>query len=97
MCAEGNPISAQEALKLGLVDHLIEGDLLLGAMAFSREIAGKPMRKTRERNEKIKLGVPEQTSVFAAAREKARKKQRGMMAPIAAIDAVEAATRRSVR
>lgn len=95
MCAEGNSISTQEALKLGLVDHLIEGDLLLGAIAFSREIAGKPMRKTRERNEKIKLGVPEQTSVFAAAREKAHKKQRGMMAPIAAIDAVEAATRRS--
>ncbi len=96
MCAEGYPISAQEALKLGLVDHLIEGDLLPGAIAFSRDIAAKPLRKTRERNEKNKLGVPEQNaSVFAAAREKARTKQRGMMAPLAAIDAVEAATRLS--
>jgi 3-hydroxyacyl-CoA dehydrogenase len=92
MCAEGNPITAQEALKVGLIDHLIEGDLLSGAIAFSREIAVKPLRKTRERNEKVKLGGPEQNSVFAAAREKAHTKQRGMMAPLAAIDAVEAAT-----
>jgi 3-hydroxyacyl-CoA dehydrogenase len=90
MCAEGNPIAAQEALKLGLVDRLIEGDLLAGAVAFAREVAGKPMRKTRERNEK--LSISEQNApVFAAAREKARAKQRGMMAPIAAIDAVEGA------
>jgi len=96
MCAEGNPITAQEALKLGLVDQLIEGDLLPGAIAFSRDIAAKPLRKTRERNEKDKLGVPEQNApVFAAAREKAHTKQRGMMAPLAAIDAVEAATRLS--
>jgi 3-hydroxyacyl-CoA dehydrogenase len=93
MCAEGNPITAHEALKLGLVDHLIEGDLLPGAIAFSRHIAAKPLRKTRERNEKDKLGVPEQNaSLFSAAREKVRTKQRGMLAPLAAIDAVEAAT-----
>jgi 3-hydroxyacyl-CoA dehydrogenase len=94
MCAEGNPINAQEALKLGLVDRLIEDDLLAGALDFSREIAGKPALKTRERNDK--LGIPEQnSSLFAAARERSRTKQRGMMSPLAAIDAVEAATRLS--
>jgi len=91
MCAEGNPIAAQEALKLGLVDRLIDGDLLAGAVTFAREVAGKPMRKTRERNEKLSMSA-QNASVFAAAREKARTKQRGMMAPIAAIDAVEGAT-----
>src|SRR5215467_15102559 len=49
MCAEGNPIKAGEALKLGIVDRLIEGDLLSGALAFAREVAGKPHPKTRER------------------------------------------------
>jgi 3-hydroxyacyl-CoA dehydrogenase len=94
MCAEGNPVQAPEALKLGILDQLIEGDLLAGAIAFSREIAGKPVRKTRERNEK--LGAAEQNAqIFAAAREKARTKQRGMTAPLAAIDAVEAATQLS--
>ena len=94
MCAEGNPIQAPEALKLGILDRLIEGDLLAGAMAFSREIARKPVRKTRDRNEK--LGSAEaNTQIFATAREKARTRQRGMRAPLAAIDAVEAATRLS--
>lgn len=94
MCADGNPITAQEALKLGLVDRLIEGDLLTGAVAFAREVAAIAAPKTRERSDK--LGPSEQNEhIFAAAREKAQMKQRGMMAPLAAIDAVEAATKGS--
>src|SRR5262252_6666254 len=92
MCADGNPIKAKEALALGIVDKLMDGDLLAGAVAFAREVAGKPARKTRERNEK--LGSLEQNAaIFAAARDAARKKARGLMAPMAAIDAVEAATK----
>ena len=92
MCADGNPIKATEAFKLGIVDRIIEGDLLKGALEFAREVAGKPAPKTRERNQK--LGTPEQNApIFAAARENARKKQRGLKAPQAAIDAVEAATK----
>jgi 3-hydroxyacyl-CoA dehydrogenase len=92
MCLGGNPISAKEALKYGIVDKLIEGDLLQGAVAFAREVAGKPAPKTRERNSK--LGTSEENApIFAAARDNARKKYRGMMAPVAAIAAVEAATK----
>jgi 3-hydroxyacyl-CoA dehydrogenase len=94
MCSEGNPITASEALKLGIVDRLIEGNLLAGALAFAREIVGKPAPKTRERNDKL-ASAEQNVAVFAAAREKARSKQRGMMAPLAAIAAVEAATRLS--
>jgi 3-hydroxyacyl-CoA dehydrogenase len=90
MCAEGKPISAEQALKFGIVDRLIEDDLLTGALVFAREVAGKPAPKTSERNEK--LGTAEQNApIFAAARETARKKQRGLMAPLAAIEAIEAA------
>jgi 3-hydroxyacyl-CoA dehydrogenase len=92
MCAEGNPISAAEAAKFGIVDRLIEGDLKAGAIEFAREISGKPAPRTRDRNEK--LGTPEENApIFAAARDAARKKQRGMTAPLAAIEAVEAATK----
>ena len=92
MCAEGKPISAREAGAFGLIDRLIEGDLLAGAVSFAREIAGKPAPKTRERTEK--LGTPaENSTIFAAARATASKKQRGLKAPLAAIDGVEAATR----
>jgi 3-hydroxyacyl-CoA dehydrogenase len=92
MCAGGVPISAAEVLKFGIIDKLIDGDLLAGAIAFAREVAGKPASKTRERNDK--LGTSEQNaSTFAAARETTRKKQRNLIAPLAAIEAVEAATK----
>ena len=92
MCTDGKPVAADKALALGIIDKLIDGDLLAGATAFAREVAAKPAPKTRERNEK--LGTPEQNApIFAAARENARKKQRGLPAPVAAIDAIEAATK----
>jgi 3-hydroxyacyl-CoA dehydrogenase len=90
MCAFGEPISAQEALALGIVDRIIEGDLLTGAVAFAREVADRPALKTRERNQKLASVDPD---VFAAARETARKTRRGQPAPLAAIDAVEASTK----
>jgi 3-hydroxyacyl-CoA dehydrogenase len=92
MCADGNPIKAAEALKFGIIDRLIEGDLLVGAVAFAREIADKPIRKTRQRNDKLG-SADENSTLFAGARENAKKKQRGMIAPLAAIEAVEAATK----
>jgi 3-hydroxyacyl-CoA dehydrogenase len=92
MCTDGNPVKAPDALSAGIVDQLIDGDLLQGAVAFAQEIAGKPAPKTRERNQK--LGTPEQNApIFAAARDAARKKQRNLIAPLAAIEAIEAATR----
>jgi len=92
MCVSGTPVNADEALKLGIVDSIIEGDLLAGAIAFAREVAGKPAPKTRERNGK--LGNPaENALIFSKAREAAAKKQRGLLAPARAIDAVEATTK----
>src|SRR6202049_2619584 len=82
LCADGHPIKAEEALKFGIIDALVKGDLLAGAGAFTREVAGKPVRKTRERTDK--LGTPEQNGpIFDGARATARKKQRGLMAPLA--------------
>src|SRR3984957_5499252 len=92
MCTDGKPVAAEKALALGIIDKLIDGDLLAGAVSFAQEVASQPAPKTRERNEK--LGTLEQNaSIFAAARENAHKKQRGLLAPLAAIDAVEAATK----
>jgi 3-hydroxyacyl-CoA dehydrogenase len=91
MCVEGAPVKAEDALRSGILDRLVEGDLLTAAIAFAKEIAAKLAPKTRERNEK--LGTPDQNAaIFSAARGAARKKQRGLLAPLAAIDAIEAAT-----
>ena len=93
MCALGEPITAGEALACGLIDKLIEGDLLTGAITFAREIVAKGERppKIRERDEQ--LGDEQANApIFAAARAQAGKAKRGQTAPLAAIEAVEAAT-----
>jgi 3-hydroxyacyl-CoA dehydrogenase len=94
MCADGNPIGAKEALELGIVDRIVEGDLLQGAVAFLREkiAAGERPPKTRERNDKLGDEATN-AAFFKAARAQAQKAARGMLAPMAAIDAVEAATK----
>jgi 3-hydroxyacyl-CoA dehydrogenase len=66
MCALGEPVGAREALQYGIVDRIVEGDLLEGALAFAREIATKPFRKTRERNEKLwKVGAAGKAAMTA--------------------------------
>jgi 3-hydroxyacyl-CoA dehydrogenase len=94
MCADGNPIGAKEALEFGVIDRIVEGDLLQGAIAFLREkvAGGEKPPKTRERNDKLGDEATN-AAVFEAARAQAKKTARGMMAPLAAIDAVEAATK----
>jgi 3-hydroxyacyl-CoA dehydrogenase len=91
MCTTGNPVKAADALQFGIVDRIIEGDLLPGAIAFAREAATKPAPKTRERNDKLG-NATENAPIFSAARETVAKKQRGLLAPVAAIKAIEAAT-----
>ena len=92
MCAFGEPVKAKEALNAGIVDQIVEGDLLTGAIAFALDAAKNGSHsKPRERNEK--LGAPEiNAAVFAEARAAAKKTHRNQSAPLAAIDVVELAT-----
>ena len=96
MCAFGAPVKAADALNAGIVDRVVDGDLLEGAKAFLREklIQDVVHRKTRDKNEKLE-GAGASAEVFEAARAQARKTKRGIKAPLAAIDAVEAATKLS--
>ncbi len=92
MCAMGNPISTKQAHEWGIVDQLIDGDLLTGAIAFARSVSGKPPRKTREMADR--LGDPAaNAAALAELRKQAAKQWRGMKAPQRAIDAVEAAAK----
>ncbi len=50
MCALGEPIGAAEALRCGIADRTIEGDLLTGALEFAREMAARPFARTRDRS-----------------------------------------------
>lgn len=90
MCVAGAPVSANEALAAGIVDTVIEGGLLAGALAFAREAAGRPHRRTCDRNEKL---AGAEVDLFAHARARAAQAMRGQQAPLAAVEAIEAATR----
>ena len=88
------PVKAPEALQIGLIDRVIDGDLLTGAVAFAEEMAAKggPHPKTREKQEK--LGTFETNApLFAAGREQARKLRKNQTAPLAVLEAFEAATK----
>jgi 3-hydroxyacyl-CoA dehydrogenase len=92
MIATGNQISAQDALQEGLIDEIIEGDLVAGAVAFAKKVLAekRPLRKIRDRREKVDAakGKPE---IFAEARKAFAKSKRGFEAPQSCIAAVEAA------
>src|SRR5919205_939348 len=64
MLVSGKPIRSPEAVRLGLFDKIIEGDLRAGAIGFARQVAdsGGPHRRTRDRNEK--LGSPESNATI---------------------------------
>jgi 3-hydroxyacyl-CoA dehydrogenase len=91
MCVSGKPIKAPEALRIGLIDRIIEGDLRKGAIAFALEMTGnKSHPRTRDRRDK--LGTPEANApILIAGREQAAKIRRNMKAPLAVIDAIDAA------
>lgn len=91
IAATGEPIGAQEAHALGLVDAIVEGDLLAGAVGFAeRCIAeGRGPRRVRDMQEKLAGATPE---LFARLRAEIAKAKKGLDAPQRALDAVEAAT-----
>jgi 3-hydroxyacyl-CoA dehydrogenase len=93
MIVSGQIIKAAGALELGLLDRLIEGDLLSGAVAFAQETAAaRPLPKTRERSDKLSDNPETNAAAFAAARDLARKVRRNQTAPLMALEALEAGT-----
>jgi len=87
MMTTGNPIPAEKAKGLGLVDEIAQGDLLEAAIAFARSKVGKPLPRIRDRS--VKLDDPK--AFFAQAREQVGKASRGYPAPLEIVGCAEAA------
>jgi 3-hydroxyacyl-CoA dehydrogenase len=94
MMTSGNPISAKQALEEGLVDEVVEGDLLTGAIAFAKKVVSenKPLAKIRDLEEKLG-GARENPATFDDFRKSIARRTRGFKAPEAIIRSVEAAVR----
>ena len=92
MIVSGDPIGSDEALKTGLIDEIIDGDLTAGAIAFAEKVVNekRPLKKVRDLNDKVAAakGKPE---IFANFRKSVARQTRGFRAPENCIKAVEAA------
>jgi 3-hydroxyacyl-CoA dehydrogenase len=92
MCATGNPIGAKQAYDAGLVDRIVEGELLPHAVAFAEEVRDvRPLPKSSERSERTKDVDP---GVFDEFRKANARKFKGFDAPDANIRAVQVATQK---
>ena len=90
MMTTGNPVPAEKGLQVGLVDEVVQGDLLEGAIAFAKKLVaeGKGPRRIRDLTVKVD-GDPK--AFFEAARAEVGKASRGYPAPLEIVACVEAA------
>jgi len=86
----GDPVPAPHAAKAGVLDKIIEGDLVDGAVAFARELLAKgaPLRKVRDINVDAGKLPP---GYFDEARKRVGKEKKNLFAPQRIIDTLEAA------
>jgi 3-hydroxyacyl-CoA dehydrogenase len=91
MVTSGAMISAREAHAVGLLDRIVEGELVQHAVAMADEVKDiRPLPKSSERDDKLQeaRGNP---AIFDEFRKANARKFRGFEAPEANIKAVEAA------
>src|SRR5436190_4610167 len=92
MIVSGEPIRADEALKVGLIDEIVDGDLTAAGVAFAEKVLNekRPLKKIRDLTDKIAdaKGKPE---IFSEFRKCVARQTRGYRAPENGLKAVEAA------
>ena len=89
MCAGGELVSATEAARIGILDQLVDGDLLTGAIAYARQIIAKGGLPCKTCDREIPPCDPQ---AMSAIKHAVAKRSRGLVAPQKAIEAVEAAS-----
>jgi 3-hydroxyacyl-CoA dehydrogenase len=91
MVTSGTPIGAKDAYAVGLVDRIVEGELIQHAVAYADEVRDiRPLPKSSERQEKLQE-ARDNPGIFDEFRKANGRKFRGFEAPEANIKAVEAA------
>jgi 3-hydroxyacyl-CoA dehydrogenase len=92
MCATGNPIGAEQAYEAGLVDRIVEGELIPHAVAYAEEVRDvRPLPKSSERTDRTENVDP---AVFDEFRKANARRFKGFDAPEANIRAVQVATQK---
>jgi 3-hydroxyacyl-CoA dehydrogenase len=96
MIVSGKPIKAEKAAELGLVDALAEGDLVAAAVKFCEGLpAGDAaLRPTRAREDNLGP-ARDKPDMFDEYRKSMARRARGLDAPYAAVECVEACLAKS--
>ncbi|MGI9596374.1 MAG: 3-hydroxyacyl-CoA dehydrogenase NAD-binding domain-containing protein [Acidimicrobiales bacterium] len=91
MVAKGDPIGAQEALELGLIDEIAD-DHEAGAVAFAERAVAEamPLKRLRDLDDKVAADRAN-PSVFDDFRTSIARKSRGFQAPEYNVQCIEAA------
>ena len=90
LMVNGDFIGAKNAFDLGIVEHLVEGDLYDEALRWSRRIIkeGKPIKRASQ----LEVSMGESVDEFIGkAREDIASRWRGYPAPMAIVECVKAA------
>jgi 3-hydroxyacyl-CoA dehydrogenase len=88
MILTGEPIDVREAFEAGLIDAVMEGDLVAGAIAFARRVVAerRPLALVRNRDER--LAASRDLAAYDSTATKYLKRARGQNAPAAAVEAL---------
>jgi 3-hydroxyacyl-CoA dehydrogenase len=90
LLTNGKPISMDKALEYGAVDRLIEGNLLEGALNYTRELI-KSGTSPRRLSESVIDNRGLDKNFFSKARLRIEQKHRGYFSPLKIVECVEAA------
>ena len=91
MITGGGSVTAERALEIGLVDRVVDApDARSAGIAFARELLAGG---TAPRASSARPVAPVAAAVFGARREKLTASSRGEVAPLVAVEAIEAAAR----
>jgi 3-hydroxyacyl-CoA dehydrogenase len=90
MIVSGDPIAAEKALELGLVDEMVKGEILAAGIQFANRVIREGREIRRTGGLAARLEQPAET-FFPAARARIAKEHRGYPAPLAIVDCLEAA------
>ena len=87
MIAGGEPITAEEALEIGLIDVVVPGELVADAVAFTRDRIGQTLCRVRDKTDKL-AAMQSRPEIYDAEAGKILKRARGQDAAAAAVEAV---------
>ncbi len=90
MIISGNPVAAEQAREMGLINEIIEGDLIEGALGYARDLvdSGAPLQRIRDVNIDPAAIEP---GFFEQARKRVNARARGQIAPDRIVSCLEAA------